>query len=165
MGEPASNVDGSFDIDGDDKELLRGLEAALGEDDAGDRSGVDLAVPGLFSSKGSMSALSGGVAESSANRAATEITDAAANPARKVQRAPSSPIRVDSAVTGISANRSEKDPGAVDATPERRVSARMGPSPGTANLGANVGAGSSDDYQRNAGGGLRRCADVFSFVC
>ena len=52
MGEPESNVDGSFDIDGDDKDLLRGLEAALGEVDAGDHSGVDLAVPGLFSSTG-----------------------------------------------------------------------------------------------------------------
>ena len=137
MGEPASNVDGSFDIDGDDKELLRGLEAALGDDDAGDRSGVDLAVPGLFSSKGSMSALSGGVAESSAAQAATETIEASANPARKVQRVPSSPTRVDSNVTGVRANRSEKDPGDVDATPERRVSARMGPSPGTAFLGGH----------------------------
>ena len=152
MGEPASNVDGSFDNDGDDKELLRELGAALGLDDAGDHSGVDLAVPGSFSSKGSMSAFIGGVAESSAAQAATERTEASANPARKVQRAPSSPSHVESNVTGVKVTRSEKVQGDVDATPERRVSARLGPSPGAANLGANVGAGSSDDHLHNAGG-------------
>ena len=149
MGEPGENVDGSFDSEGDNKELLRGLEAALGRVDDRDDSGVDHAVPRLFDSRGTLGGSQGGFAESSAVRAATNKDEAAAKPARKVQRAPSSHPRVESAVTGVRANRSQKDPDAADATPERRVSARVGPSPAQANLGA----GSSNDHMRNAGGG------------
>ena len=64
MGEPGEIVDGSFDSDGDNKELLRGLEAALGHADDRDESGVDHAVPGLFESHGSLSGHQGGIAES-----------------------------------------------------------------------------------------------------
>ena len=64
-------MDGSFDSEGDNKELLRDLEAALGRVDAGDDSGVDHAVPGLFNSQETLSGSQGGFAESSADRAAT----------------------------------------------------------------------------------------------
>ena len=59
MGEPGRNLNGSFDSDGDDRTLLRGLEAALGQVDAGDVSHVDLEVPGSVDTEGSRSGARG----------------------------------------------------------------------------------------------------------
>ena len=126
MGEPGRNLNGSIDSEGDDLNLLRGLEAFLGQVDAGDVSHVDLEVPGSVDTEGARSGARGGLAESSTMRVATDTIEAAANSARRVQRTPSSPPRVESAVTGVGANRSEVDPNDADAAPPRRVSARTG---------------------------------------
>ena len=139
-------------------ELLRGLEAALlGQDDARDTS-VDLAVPGLCESHGSLSGHQGGIAESSAAMAATRKDEAEVALAREAQRLPSSTPRVELANKGVKASRNPKDPTDSEATPERRVSARVGSPPLPTNLRADFAAGSSDDHLRNAGGGPRRCS-------
>ena len=157
MGEPGETLEGSIDSEGDDRELLRGLEAALGHDD--DRnSGVDRAVPGLFDSHGSLSGHQGGVAESSAAKAATRKDEAEVALAREAQQLPSSTPRVELANKGVKALRNPKDPTDSEATPERRVSARVGSPLMPTDLRANFGAGSSDDYLRNAGGGPCRCS-------
>ena len=109
MGEPGETLEGSIDSEGDDRELLRGLEAALlGQDDARDSS-VDLAVPGLFDSHGSLSGHQGGIAESSAVKAATQNDEAEVAPAREAQRLPSSTPRVEFANKGVKASRHPED--------------------------------------------------------
>ena len=152
MGEPEEALEGTLDSEGNDPELLRGLEAALARQDDADDNGVDSAVPGLFESHGSLSEHQGGFAESSAAQAATPHNPAEVAPAREVRRLPLSTPRVELPNKSSRASMI-KDPTGYEETPERRVSARVGSSPMPTNLRAEFSAvGSSDDRLHNAGG-------------
>ena len=92
MGEPGRNLEGSFDSEGDDLTLLRNLDAALGQVDAGEIYHVDLEVPGSVDSEGARSGARGGPAESSTMRVATDTIETAVDSSRRVRRTQSSRI-------------------------------------------------------------------------